>query len=217
MKPIRQMVLGSSLLCLALSTFAIAGPGGSYGPGLYGPSGGYGNYDGYGPVGASPGYGGPGNVNYGSGNYSGGGFGGSFGHGPTIARTPSVYIGSNRPYGAPNSEVIKIRPAPNTTITVTEPIVKRPYYEGLPPRGYNGNGYGAGYNGGYNNGGFKPAVIGQPGNFNRPIVVGGNNVVVGNNSGYYHRPQYYNGGWYHGDWRSNLNNSWKSRPYSWGG
>lgn len=32
-----------------------------------------------------------------------------------------------------------------------------------------------------------------------------------------HRPSYYNGGWYHGDWHSNWNKSLKSRPYAWGG
>lgn len=198
MTTFRTSVLSGGLLCLALSTFAVAGPGGTYGPGTYGPSGSYGGSGTYG--GYKSGY----NNGYNSGSYSNGGFGGSLGYGPAVVRTPPVYIGTNRPYVTPNTPVIRVQPGPNTVITVNQPPVKRPYYEGLPGHGY--------YSGGY-----KPAVIVQPGVGTRPVIVGGNSYGGRDNYGHYHRPQYYNGGWYHGDWHSNWNNSWKSRPYSWGG
>lgn len=52
----------------------------------------------------------------------------------------------------------------------------------------------------------RPVVVVQPartGYDRRPIQA--------------HRPSYYNGGWYHGDWHSNWDKSLRARPYSWGG
>jgi tetratricopeptide (TPR) repeat protein len=208
MKSARNIMLCSSLLCLAYSSFAVAGPGGTYGPGnygggSYGPSGGYSGGGGYGPSGGYGGYGGPGSSNL------GGGFGGGFGYGPTVIKKPSVYIGNNRPYSAP--AVIQVRPAPNTVITVNPGPIKRPYYEGLQGPHYHNPGYNSP---GYNSPGYNSGVIIRPG-INNPAV-----VVSTNRYGYNHRPQYNHGGWYHGDWHgnwSNNNNNWKGRPYSWGG
>lgn len=55
----------------------------------------------------------------------------------------------------------------------------------------------------FNNDRRQPVVVSPPLNDRRSIYV--------------HRPSYYKGGWYHGDWHGNWNKSLKTRPYAWGG
>lgn len=160
MKSVRNIMLWSGLLSLAYSSFAVAGPGGTYGPSNYGS-----NYN-YGPnnYGPSTGY-------RASGGY-GGGFGGGFGNSPYTIKKPSVYIDTTRPY---SPAVIQVRPAPNTVITVNPGPIKRPYYEGLHGDHYHPPGR-------------NPTVIVKPGS--RPVVVNDrysyNHRPYNYNGGWYH-------------------------------
>lgn len=120
-------------------------------------------------------------------SYDGGGFGGGFSHRGHDYYQPSTIYGPTRSPGY-------YKPTANNDDLDDYRSVNRPHFD----RDFDEQ-----YRDGFDRD-RRPVVIVKPAATERLSI-------------YAHRPSYYNGGWYHGDWHSNWNKSLKTRPYAWGG
>ncbi len=122
-------------------------------------------------------------------NYDGGGFGGGFGHRGHDHDRDDAIVGPTRTYVAPRPGVKIVDPDDFRNGQGNRPYFDRDNFD----RDRDDRDR-------------RPWGVGQP--VRRP----GDRFPI-----QAHRPSYYKGGWYHGDWHDNWNQSLKTRPYAWGG
>lgn len=154
----------------------------------------------YGP--SAPGYG-PYNNNYGNNNY--GGYNSGYNNN-NLNKYNNPYDGggfgggfSHRGYDHYQPTVVvspprTYGPTKPSTVKIVEPNrsevdirIQQPHFDHISNR--------------------NPVVVVQP----NPRVVNNRAIIQT------HRPNYYTGGWYHGDWHSNWSKSLQGRPYAWAG